>query len=154
LPVSFFSWDKLQPGISQAIKEENSMMTPRFLKLTSLTVFLAAEICTTGRADDSEFHYVRPIGSRNVVWMPRSSFAVVGGQIYYFPTNTTAAPPTPNTWLSFRHPITHAYVNVPVALPNGVPRISQHPDRVVYNYGAVSVTIHFVHDGSVNVSYN
>jgi hypothetical protein len=130
------------------------MVKPNFLKLMTLACLFAVGHVLNLRADDVDYRYVRPFGSRNLVWMPRSSFAVIGGQIYPLSPNVSSTPPAPNTWLSFRHPFTHAFVSVPVSLPNGVPRISQHPDSVVYNYGAVSVTIHFLRDGSVNVSYN
>jgi hypothetical protein len=86
---------------------------------------------------------------------PRDSFAFIGGQVYSLgPTAVNQSPPVPNSWLNFRHPHTHAYVIVPVALPNGTPAIERAFDRIIYKYASVEVVIHFVRDGSVNVSYN
>jgi hypothetical protein len=125
-----------------------------FLSLTGVASLLIAAIGPNLRADDSEFRYVRPYGSRTLIWRARDSVAIVGGQIFYASGDVTSRPPAPNNWLSFRHPYTQAYVSVPVALPNGTPRIYNHTDRVVYDYGALSVAIQFARDGSVNVSYN
>jgi hypothetical protein len=123
---------------------------PRVAVLAGLLSFgLVADV----RGDDNDFHYVRPYGSRAMYFTPRSSYAFVGGQLYYLPS-PTSQPPAPNTWLNFRHPSTHAYVSVPVALPNGTPKIEHRSDRIIYDYGAVAVVIHFVRDGSVNVSYD
>lgn len=130
------------------------METRNFLKFTAVASLLAAGFVPCAPADESDFHYVRPYGSRSLIWRPRDSFAVVGGQVYYSPADLTSRPPTPNNWLTFRHPYTQAYVSVPVSLPDGMPRIVQHTDRVIYDYGLVSVIIHFVRDGSVNVAYN
>jgi hypothetical protein len=125
-----------------------------FLSLTGVASLLIAGIGPNLRADDNEFRFVRPYGSRTLIWRPRDSVAIVGGQIFYLPADVTSRPPAPNNWLTFRHPYTHAYVSVPVALPNGTPRILQHTDRVIYDYGSLSVNIQFARDGSVNVSYN
>ncbi len=125
-----------------------------FLKLTGVASLLVAGVVPCLRADDGEFRFVRPYGGRTAIWRPRDSFAVIGGQIYYSPADLTSPPPAPNNWLSFLHPYTHAYVTVPVALPNGMPHMFQHTDRVSFDYGSVSVVIHFVRDGSVGVSYN
>src|SRR5262245_1929495 len=93
-----------------------------FPRLTALAFLLMAGLIADVRADDSDFHYVRPYGSRAMFFTPRSSFAYIGGQVYYLPS-PTLQPPTPNSWLNFRHPYTHAYVSVPVALPNGTPKV-------------------------------
>jgi len=129
-------------------------MDARFLpRLAALACLLAAGLVTFIRADDSDFHYIRPYGSRAMYFTPRSSYAVVGGQVYYLPS-PSSQPPAPNIWLNFRHPFTHAYVSVPVALPSGTPKVEQRSDRLIYDYGSVAVVIHFVRDGSVNVSYD
>jgi len=130
------------------------METRFFLILTGVASLLVALIGPNLRADDSDFRYIRPYGSQSLIWRPRDTVAVVGGQIFYLPTGVSSRPPAPNNWLTFRHPYTQSYVSVPVALPSGTPRILQQTDRVVYDYGSVSVTIQFARDGSVNVSYN
>ena len=129
------------------------METRFFPKLAALVCLLTAALVIDVRADDSEFHYVRPYSSRMMNFTPRSSFAFIGGQVHYLPS-PTSQPPVPNNWLNFRHPYTHAYVSVPVALPNGTPKVEHRSDRLIYDYGFVAVVIHFVRDGSVNVSYD
>ena len=124
-----------------------------FPRLAALGCLLTAGPFASLRAEDTDFRYVRPYGSRAMFFTPRSSFAYVGGQVYYLPSPSTQ-PPAPNTWLNFRHPYTHAYVSVPVALPNGTPRVEHRSDRLIYDYGFVAVVIHFIRDGSVNVSYD
>jgi hypothetical protein len=123
------------------------------LKLAALGCLLTAGSFASLRADETDFHYVRPYGSRAMFFTPRSSFAYIGGQVYY-PPSPASQPPPPNTWLNFRHPYTHAYVSVPVALPNGMPKVEHRNDRLIYDYGSVAVVFHFVRDGSVNVSYD
>jgi hypothetical protein len=123
-----------------------------FPRVAALACLLTAG-ALNARADDSTFRYVQPSGSRTMLFTPRSSFAFIGGQVYDLPS-PTAQPPIPNQVLSFRHPYTHAYMSVPVALPNGAPKVEQRSDRLIYDYGFVAVVIHFVRDGSVNVSYD
>jgi hypothetical protein len=130
------------------------METRNLPALTTVSILLVGGLASGLRADDVGFRYVRPTGSRTLVWQPRDSVAFVGNQVFVFPTNISSQPPAPNQWLSFQHPFTHAYVSVPVALPPGVPRLEQRSDRVIYDYGFISVVIHFLRDGSVNVSYN
>jgi hypothetical protein len=124
------------------------------LRIAALVAFLVLAVSPGLQADDMEFRYVRPFGSRVSNWQPRESFAVSGGQIYFFSPNPQPQPPPPTHWLPFRHPYTHAYVIVPAALPDGMPRIEQRTDRIIYDYGTGSVVFHFVRDGFVNVSYH
>jgi hypothetical protein len=126
----------------------------RFLRFVALTGILAMGVAMELRADDSTFRYVRPYGGRAMNFAPRDSFAFVGGQVYPLSTGSRLQSPAPNSWLNFRHPYTHAYVTVPVALPIGAPKIEHRLDRIIYDYASVAVVIHFVRDGTVNVSYN
>jgi hypothetical protein len=126
------------------------METRNLLPLTAIAILLVGG--SNLLADD--FRYVRPAGSRTLIWQPRDSVAFVGNQVYVFPASVQSQPPTPNQWLSFQHPFTHAYVSVPVALPPGMPRLEQRSDRVIYDYSFMSIVILFLRDGSVNVSYN
>jgi hypothetical protein len=136
------------------IEERIGMETRKLLPLTPVAILLVGGLASNLHADDLGFRYVRPTGSRTLVWQPRDSVAFVGNQVYFFPTSVSSQPPTPNQWLSFQHPFTHAYVSVPVRLPPGMPRLEQRSDRVIYDYGIISIVIQFVRDGSVNVSYN
>lgn len=147
---SFLGYASL--GSLDRLSEETTDMRS-LLRLAALGFLLTAWPLVTLRAEDSDFRYVRPSGSRAMYFSPRSSFAYVGGQVYYLPT-PSSQPPAPNTWLNFRHPYTHAYVSVPVALPSGMPKVEQRSDRVIYDYGTVAVVFHFVRDGTVNISYD
>ena len=128
------------------------METRNLLRLAGVAILLLGGNTSILLADD--FRYVRPSGSRSLIWQPRDNIAFVGNQFFVLPNNMSSQPPTPNQWLSLQHPFTHAYVSVPVALPPGMPRMEPRSDRVIYDYGFMSVVIHFLRDGSVNVSYN
>jgi hypothetical protein len=130
------------------------METRNLPALTAVSILLVGGLASGLRADDVGFRYVRPTGSRTLVWQPRDSVAFVGNQVFVFPTSLQSQPPAPTQWLSLRHPFTHAYVSVPVALPSGTPRLEQRSDRLIYDYGFMSIVILFLRDGSVNVSYN
>jgi hypothetical protein len=125
-----------------------------FLRFVALASILAMGVVTDLRADDGTFRYVRPYGGRAMNFAPYDSFAFVGGQVYPLSTGSRLQSLAPNSWLNFRHPYTHAYVTVPVALPIGTPKVEHRLDRIIYDYASVAVVIHFVRDGSVNVSYN
>jgi hypothetical protein len=56
--------------------------------------------------------------------------------------------------VTFRHPYNGQNVSVPITFPDGTPRIEHLADRIVYNYGAYSITSRFLSDGSVEVTYN
>jgi len=123
----------------------------RFIALAGL---LTAAVTSGARADDTDFRYVRPYGGRVMSSRPRDSFAFIGDQVYPLTGNPPSQAPAPNSWLNFRHPYTLSYVTVPVNLPAGMPKIGPRSDPMIYDYGLLAVVIHFVRDGSVNVSYN
>lgn len=56
--------------------------------------------------------------------------------------------------VTFRHPYTGQNVSVPITFPDGTPRIEYAGDRIIYNYGAYTVTSRFLSDGTVEVIYN
>jgi hypothetical protein len=138
-------------AVQEKLAEMNTRCLSRFIAFAGL---LTAGVASAVRADDVDFRYVRPYGGRVMNLRPRDSFAFIGGQVYPVTVNSFSQPPAPNSWLNFRHPYTHAYVTVPVNLPAGMPKIERRSDRMIYDYGFVTVVIHFVRDGSVNVSYN
>ncbi len=53
-----------------------------------------------------------------------------------------------------RNALSGALSPVPVALPEGTPRIEHVGNRVVYNYGTYTVAAAFLPDGSVDVIYD
>ena len=137
------------------VPREPVEMDTRYLsRFVGFAGLLTAGVASDVRADDTDFRYVRAYGGRMMSARPRDSFAFVGGQVYPLTGNPSSQPPAPNSWLNFRHPYTHAYVTVPVNLPAGLPKVDRQWDRMIYDYGFMTVVIHFVRDGSVNVSYN
>lgn len=56
--------------------------------------------------------------------------------------------------VTFRHPYSCGNVKVPLALPEGTPRISYERSAVVYTYGFYTVRVEFLRDGGVDVIYN
>jgi hypothetical protein len=60
----------------------------------------------------------------------------------------------PTHLVTFQHPYTCRPVTVPLALPEGTPRVEHRRDRIIYNYGTYTVEAHFLPDGSVDVVYN
>jgi hypothetical protein len=123
------------------------------IKKAALVVCLFWLLAEPVQAEDIHYHYVRPSGSSVAVFSPRPSYAFIRGRLYTLPPVPQPDPPPPNTWLQFRHPYTHSYVTVAVNLPNGIPQIENRGDRVIYKYPGYSVVIHFVRDGSVDVTY-
>jgi hypothetical protein len=65
-----------------------------------------------------------------------------------------ASLPPPNCTKRFRHPFTGQIVEVPLALPEGTPRIEHVWKSIVFNYGSYAVRVRFLPDGSVDVLYS
>jgi hypothetical protein len=61
---------------------------------------------------------------------------------------------TPNRMVTFLHPYTARNVNVPMKLPDGMPRIEHIAERIRFNYGTYFVEARFLPDGGVDVVYN
>jgi hypothetical protein len=62
--------------------------------------------------------------------------------------------PRPPQYLTYRQPYTGRPVTIPVALPEGTPRIEHRRQRIIYNYGSYTVEVQFLPDGSTDVIYN
>jgi hypothetical protein len=60
----------------------------------------------------------------------------------------------PTHMVTFRHAYTGQNVHVPLALPEGTPRIEHVRNRVVFNYGSYTVEVQFFSDGSLDAIYN
>jgi hypothetical protein len=63
-------------------------------------------------------------------------------------------PVRPTRMVTFRHPYTGRQVSVPLALPEGTPRIEHRGNRIIFNYGSYTVEARFLPDGSVDAIYN
>ena len=60
----------------------------------------------------------------------------------------------PNYLVTFRHAYTGQLITVPVAFPEGTPRLEYRRNRIVYNYGSYTVEAVFNPDGSMDMVYN
>jgi len=56
--------------------------------------------------------------------------------------------------VTFRHAYTGQLITVPVAFPEGTPRLEYRRNRIVYNYGSYTVEAVFNPDGSMDMVYN
>ena len=66
------------------------METRNLLRLASVAILLLGGIAPMLRADD--FRYVRPSGSRSLIWQPRDNIAFVGNQFFVLPGNISSQP--------------------------------------------------------------
>jgi hypothetical protein len=70
------------------------------------------------------------------------------------PQAPAEVPIRPNQVVTFRHPATGRNINVPLALPEGTPKMRYRTNRVMYDYGSDTIEVRFLNDGSVDVIYN
>jgi hypothetical protein len=61
---------------------------------------------------------------------------------------------TPTQLVTFKSPYTNGNVVLPLALPEGTPRMSYGDNRVTYSYGVFTVDVYFFEDRSAEVIYN
>jgi hypothetical protein len=101
------------------------------------------------------FHYVPVDACGNATLQP-SGLGGVGEKVQWlgFVRKPSNNQPRPTHLVTFRHPYTGRLITVPLALPEGTPRMEYRSNRVVYNYGSYTVEAHFHSDGSVDVIYN
>ena len=107
-------------------------------------------------AGQIRFHYVPVDACGNTSLKPNGACSGVGERLRWF--GTVREPfnnqPRPTHLVTYRHPYTCRQVTVPLAFPEGVPRIEYVWNRIVYNYGSYTVEAQFLADGSVDVVYN
>jgi hypothetical protein len=104
----------------------------------------------------ARYHYV-PAGSNGAMALQLQGHGTAWGQqTSWFGLARQQAPPPPRAtyYLTYQHPYTRRWVNVPVGLPGGTPQIQYRTSRVQYNYGSYVVEVRFLADGSVDVVYN
>jgi hypothetical protein len=56
--------------------------------------------------------------------------------------------------VTFRHGCSGQLVSVPIAFPEGTPRVAYRASSIMYNYGSYTVEAVFLADGSVDVIYD
>ncbi len=102
------------------------------------------------------FHYAPTDACGTVALKPSGPGGCAGESVSWFGMvrEPCALQLRPTVVATLRNPYTGALVRVPLALPEGTPRIEHVRDRVVYNYGSYAVEVQFYPDGSVDVIYN
>jgi hypothetical protein len=123
-----------------------------FWSLTAAAVVMVAG--ETASAAIARFHFVPVDGTGQVQLVPAPSGAAAD-KVSVLGRAPYSCPPTPTCVVHLCHPYTNITLNIPLALPpDSTPQIMHRRDRVIYNYGSYTVTVHFLPDGSVDVLYN
>jgi hypothetical protein len=107
-------------------------------------------------AAEIKYHYIpaNPCGTTSL--KPSGPDGALGTRVVWFglyrePYN---APVRATHMVTFRHPYTNREVTIPLAFPEGTPRVEYRRDRIVFNYGSYTVEARFLSDGSVDAVYN
>jgi hypothetical protein len=101
------------------------------------------------------FHYAA--GCQGSTAAPVQASAACTERLSWFGTVTepySGRLPRPPQYISYCHPYTGQAITLPVALPEGTPRIEHRGSRLVYNYGSYVVEVQFFPNGSAEVIYN
>jgi hypothetical protein len=120
-----------------------------------LTVSVLLGLVPTALAARWQFHYVPADASPYTALKPAGvGYAGEGMSWTGAAREPCRAQSRPNFVAPFCHPWTGQTVWVPLALPEGTPRVEHVGARVVYNYGSYTVSVQFLPDGSVEVAYD
>jgi hypothetical protein len=119
-------------------------------------VFVAGALAAPVEGAQLRFRYAPVDAVGNTTMVPYGPAASVGHRTYSLGLagRPTVNKPRPTHLVTFRHPATGREVTVPMAFPEGTPRVEYAPGRVVYNYGSYTVAAHFYRDGTVEVVYD
>lgn len=120
-----------------------------FWKVLAVTVALVAG--DVAPAAIARFHFV-PVNGCTVQHVPYHG--APAEKITIFGRGPYECPPPPTCTVTFCHPYSGAKLAIPLALPDATPQMVHRRDRIMYNYGTYTVTVHFLPDGSVDVIYN
>jgi hypothetical protein len=119
-----------------------------------LVLLITGSVASAARL---RFHYGPADGICDGSCKPTAALNVTGERISLFGSPREACGdrlPRPACFITYRHACTGQLVTVPVALPEGTPRIEHRWGRLIYNYGSYTVEVVFVPDGTVDVIYN
>ncbi len=119
-------------------------------------VFLCLSLGGTASAALVRFHYVPIDGCGNTAFRPAGPCGAPGELVRWLGAvrEPSIDQPRPTHVVTFWHPYTGRRIAVPLAFPEGTPRLEHRPAQIVYNYGSYAVEVHFLPDGSVDVVYN
>jgi hypothetical protein len=130
-------------------------MNTRIFALAGAAVAVLALAAPSARAERVRYHYTAADLAGNTALVPAPSGAP-GQRVSYF--GLGAAPycgvMRPTYMVTFYNPVTKCRVTVPLALPDDTPRLEYRPNRVTFDYGTYYVTVTFLADGSVDVTYD
>ena len=112
--------------------------------------------CNPASAAQVRFHYAPANACGSTVLKPADGCGSTGERVAWFGMYREAynCEPRATHIVTFYHPFTGCNVSVPMAFPEGTPRIEYRSNRVIYNYGSYTVEAHFFPDGSVDTVYN
>ncbi len=107
-------------------------------------------------AEQVRFHYVATDTCGNTSLRPGGACGSVGERVRWLGMvrEPYASQLRPTHLVTFLHPYTGRPITVPLAFPEGTPRIEHVRNKIIYNYGSYTVEAHFLPDGSVDVVYN
>jgi hypothetical protein len=108
------------------------------------------------RADQVRYHYAPADLCGSTSLKPADGCGAPGTRVAFFGLVREGyyCQRRPTHLVTFRHPYTARCVTIPLAFPEGTPRIEYRGNRIIYNYGSYTVEAHFQPDGSVDAVYN
>lgn len=128
------------------------MMPTRLGRNWAIATLLCLVCGEVAQAAIARFHYA-PNGPNGALTYVASEPGA-GERISVFGVRPDPYVPRPTTMIAYRHSFTGQTVNVPLALPEGTPRIYHRTNRIVYDYSGYTVQVVFLADGSIDVIYN
>jgi len=119
--------------------------------LSAIAIFTLLSVPAAACAARARYRYVPAPTAADP-----GAYAFAGGEkLSTFGTVlSTGGPPRATNIVSYRHPYTGRPARVPIAFPLGTPNVQYRGDRVVYDYDTFTVSVRFLTDGSVEVTYN
>jgi hypothetical protein len=128
------------------------------MKARIFGVAVAAFFGTAGllHAERVRYHFAPADICGGTVQAAYAKTSSIGERVSYFGLGARPynCPMPPTHMVTFYHPFSHANVTVPMALPDGTPRVNTLRDRVILSYGDYRVEAVFLPDGSVDTVYD
>jgi hypothetical protein len=131
-------------------------MSARSIGLAAATLAVLALAASSARAERVRYHFAATDLCGNTAQTPAGKCNAIGERVSYFGLGSTPynGAMRPNYMVTFFNPVTKGTVTVPLALPEGTPRMEYRPNRAVFNYGLYQIEVAFLADGSVDVFYD
>src|SRR5205823_148849 len=128
----------------------------RFVGLAAAALAIAGACVNPVLAERVRYHFTPADLCGNTVQTPAGKDNAIGERVSYFGLGNKpyGCPIPPTHMVTFLHPVNRREVTVPLALPEGTPRMVYRSDRIIYNYGSYAVEVIFLPDGSVDTIYD